>query len=307
MYLQNIININSPEWASYSNGNYNVFINLLDGTKIRLNNEDKLVPEFAESIDLNITNKCNIGCPYCYQGCTKDGRHADLQTWDAFIDSLPKYTELAINGNDLDHPLLEGFLMELRKKEVIANITVHQDVFTDPVLAGKLDTWFRLRLINGVGVSVNKPTENLIRIIDFLKINTLVLHVIAGVFDERQHNMLRGNNLKLLILGYKDMNRGYAYRINKKNCVTDNIAWLRNNIGNMINDYAAIGFDTLAVEQLGLNKESKYYMGDDGEYTFFVDLVSGEYAKSSTSIDRKKMMPGMTAQEMFQNIRRQHG
>lgn len=307
MYLQNIININSPEWKSYSNGNYNVFINLLNGTKIRANNEDNLTPEFAESIDLNITNKCSVGCAYCYQGCTKEGRHADLQAWHAFIDSLPKYTELAINGNDLDHPLLEGFLIELRKKEVIANITVHQDIFTDPELAGKLNIWRRLRLINGVGVSVNKPTENLIRIIDFLKINTLVLHVIAGVFDERQHNMLRGNNLKLLILGYKDMNRGYAYRIDKKNRVTDNIAWLRNNIGNMINDYTAIGFDTLAVEQLGLNKASKYYMGNDGEYTFFVDLVSGEYAKSSTSIDRKKIMPGMTAQEMFQNIRRQHG
>lgn len=304
MYLQNIININSPEWKSYSNGNYNVFINLLDGTKIRANNEDSLAPEFAESIDLNITNKCSVGCAYCYQGCTKEGRHADLQKWDAFVDSLPKYTELAINGNDLDHPLLEGFLMELRKKEVLANITVHQDVFTDPELAGKLDMWFRLRLINGVGVSVNRPTEKLIRAIDSLKIDTLVLHVIAGIFDEKQHNMLRSNNLKLLILGYKDTNRGYAYRIDKKNCVADNIAWLKNNIDNMTNEYAAIGFDTLAVEQLGLSKTSKYYMGDDGEYTFFVDLVSGEYAKSSTSLDRRKMTQDATAYDMFQDIRR---
>ena len=63
----------------YKNGNYTVSIDLSDGTKIRTAEEDEFVPAFAESMDINITNKCKVGCTYCYQGCTKDGQHAPLR------------------------------------------------------------------------------------------------------------------------------------------------------------------------------------------------------------------------------------
>ena len=61
----------------------------------------------------------------------------------------------------------------------------------------------------------------------------------------------------------------------------------------MIKKCEVCSFDNLALQQL--NVESlvdrdtwdTYYMGDDGTTTFYVDLVSMEYAKSSTSLDRK--------------------
>lgn len=43
--------------SKYRNGNYNVAI-FDDGTKIRYNNLDCLVPEFPESMDVKISNYC---------------------------------------------------------------------------------------------------------------------------------------------------------------------------------------------------------------------------------------------------------
>lgn len=50
--------------AKYKNGNYIVRL-FDDGTKIRMNNLDNLTPNFAESIDLEITSVCNGNCGYC--------------------------------------------------------------------------------------------------------------------------------------------------------------------------------------------------------------------------------------------------
>ena len=47
-------------WKEYKNGNYTVRINLENGTKIRYNNEDSMIPEYPESIDITITNQCNM-------------------------------------------------------------------------------------------------------------------------------------------------------------------------------------------------------------------------------------------------------
>ena len=71
--------------TTYTNGNYHVTL-LNDGTKIRYNRLDNLIPAFAESIDCNITERCDGGCGYCYLGCNEDGKHADLN--QSFFDLM---------------------------------------------------------------------------------------------------------------------------------------------------------------------------------------------------------------------------
>ena len=44
--------------GKYQNGNYKVML-LEDGTKIRYNNLDNLTPDFAESMDVKLTDKCS--------------------------------------------------------------------------------------------------------------------------------------------------------------------------------------------------------------------------------------------------------
>ena len=53
-------------WVSYQNGNYTVYINTTNGTKIRKNDLDYFEAEFPESFDLKITNCCKHGCKMCF-------------------------------------------------------------------------------------------------------------------------------------------------------------------------------------------------------------------------------------------------
>ena len=57
--------MSKQNWGHYKNGNYNVVISFKDGTKVRYNNEDKLVPDTIENFDYCITNFCDNGCPFC--------------------------------------------------------------------------------------------------------------------------------------------------------------------------------------------------------------------------------------------------
>ena len=116
--------------GEYKNGNYVVAI-YEDGTKIRYTEHDKFIPEFPESMDVKITNYCDMNCPWCHENSTSNGRHGDILHAD-FINSLRPFTEVAIGGgNPLSHPDLPVFLERLKQKNIIANITVNQRHFLD--------------------------------------------------------------------------------------------------------------------------------------------------------------------------------
>jgi hypothetical protein len=104
--------------GKYINGNYTVSI-YNDGTKIRENDLDNLTPAFAENCDVTITNRCDGACGFCYAGCTSNGKHGNLN--HPCLDTIPPYTELAINGNDLSHPDLIPFLKKRKKLLFLIN------------------------------------------------------------------------------------------------------------------------------------------------------------------------------------------
>ena len=139
----------------YRNGNYVVCMKG-DGTKIRRCDGDEFIPQFAENVDVKITSRCGVGCPFCYEGCTKGGRHADLFGY-RFIESLHPYTEFAINGNDMDHPDLERFLVFLKCRKVFANITVHQNQFMSNY--DLIKSYVESGLVHGIGISYNHYDE----------------------------------------------------------------------------------------------------------------------------------------------------
>ena len=47
----------------------------------------------------------------------------------------------------------------------------------------------------------------------------------------------------------------------------------------------------------------KYYMGDDGKFTMYVDLVKKEYAKNSISEERYSLSDLATVEEIFAKIK----
>lgn len=295
--------------GDYVNGNYRVSI-YNDGTKIRetLNEEDtRFIPQFAENCDVKITDKCDGGCPMCYEGCTVEGKHADLRNCVLNLDTLHPYTELALNGNDLTHPDLVWFLEELKKRKVIANITVNQKHFER-----NLDLIKRLvvdGLIHGIGISLVDPTPEFINKVKMFK--NAVIHVIDGVITREQFEALADHDLKVLILGYKTLGRGSKYLDEHLEEVLDRMTDTYIDLPELIPRFAVLSFDNLAINQLNVKrvltdeKWNEFYMGDDGDFTFYIDLVKGEFAKNSIAVsdERYPLMPNID--DMFNKIKRE--
>ena len=267
--------------SSYNNGGYLVDI-FDDGTKIRTKvSEDK--PVYPESMDVKITNFCvGPSCQFCHEGSNIDGEHSQLLDYLNIFQQLPKGAEIAIGGgNPLSHPQLDEFLQSLKNFGLIPNITVNQ-YHLDKNSIKRLQDWQENGMIYGVGISyLNKA--------DKLPLNNVVYHVIAGVHKYEVLRDLAEENV--LVLGYKQLRRGATYY--SRSVENKKLEWYRH-----IRDYLGsqrLSFDNLAIEQLRLyrflsaEKWAELYMGNDGEFTMYLDLVNGEYAKSSTSNVRHKI------------------
>jgi len=285
----------------YKNGNYTVTL-LSDGTKIRENDLDFFKPAFAENCDVKITDKCDGGCAFCYEGCTVNGKHGDILSYK-FLDTLHPYTELAINGNDLTHPHLVQFLQKMKDKKIVVNMTVNQIHFEKHYHLIKLLVDYGD--IHGLGISLNKPTNEFVNMVK--EFPNAVIHTINGILSPDDYEILKDNGLKVLILGYKQLRRGVDYYDSHESEVTKLQGWLYDNLKEMLNHFEVVSFDNLAINQLDvkrlLNEEqwNEFYMGDDGNYTFYLDLVEGTFAKNSLSMERWPIMDNID--DMFNKVR----
>lgn len=293
-------------WKHYKNGNYITSINLRTGTKIRENDLDNLTPAFAENCDITITHKCDGGCEFCYMGCTPDGKHGDILNYK-FLDTLHEYTELAINGNDLSHPDLIPFLEKLKEKKVIANMTVNQIHFErcQDMIKDLIDK----KLIYGLGISLKKPTKEFISLVK--QYPNAVIHTINGVTTIEDYKALAYHNLKILILGYKELQRGVEYMDNHHLSIAQAQSELYDMLGKIVEDgwFNVVSFDNLAIEQLDVKRLlsdeewNEFYMGRDMEFTFYLDLVEGKFAGNSLAPENERYNLLDSVDEMFKKIR----
>lgn len=294
----------------YQNGNYHTWI-YPDGTKIRASKEDRFKPDFAENMDIKICDRCDMGCPYCHEGSTPDGKLGDILN-EKFIDTLHPYQEVALGGgNVLEHPSLVPFLKKLRDHKVIANITLNQKHFLDNL--SFVESLVEQKLVYGVGVSLSSVTPALIEAVK--AIPNVVIHVIVGVVRREEIEGLAGHGLKILFLGYKDLRRGHDFLWDELFYVYLCKKYLKEEIPKIIRSkeyFDVVSFDNLAIEQLEVKKLlsreewEQFYAGDDGSHTFYIDMVECKFAKSSTaSFDRRYDLLD-NVDEMFRRIRDEH-
>ena len=306
-------------WVRYQNGNYTVSIDLGTGTKIRENDLDFFEAEFPESMDLKITNKCHNGCAFCHENSTRDGKHGDIMS-PSFIDKLHPYTEIAIGGgNPLEHPDLVPFLEKLKSLKMIPSMTIRQNDFMD-----NLDLITELvdkKLIYGLGISlVTTKQDGFIEAVQ--KFPNAVIHVINGIVTLDELEMLAYHNLKILILGYKEVRRGKD--LFYSDLATQSwIMQLRKETYDMLPQiigcrwFDVVSFDNLAIKQLNpqrlMSKEKwdEMYMGDDGidgemtSASMFIDMVERQFAKNSCSMERYPLMDNIT--DMYNVLRGKNG
>ena len=298
-------------WEIYNNGNYTVFLNTENGTKIRYNNSDVLICDRPESMDVKITNKCNHGCLFCHENSTSMGQEATYNILKEFAANVLPYTEIAVGGGNLMCNLehTEFFLKELQKTKAISSITVQQQDFIEFYYVIK--KWIEEKLVYGVGVSVDNPTNNLLH--EYLQdCPNAVIHTIVGMYDENYFKPLMNKGYKILFLGFKSFRRGSKYYQAKEKFIQENTEWLNNNIVSLNKAFKVISFDNLALEQLNMKEKvsqkmwDTLYCGDDGCFTFYVDLVEQTYTLNSTTLERQSIN-GQTPVEMFKDIRSRYG
>jgi hypothetical protein len=271
--------------ASYQNGNTVVTIEG-DGTKTR---EWEGIPQpyLPESIDVKITDHCDMGCAYCHESSVKNDRHCDIDILIDTMSCLPSGTELAIGGgNPLSHPRLVPFFEHLRDRGIIANITVNQGHLK--TYAKMLDHLIDKGLVHGLGISVTNANVSQIERLK-KKTDNIVFHMIAGVNTTTELDRLMDlGDCKVLVLGYKTFGFGVNYHSNKVDSgISDWKRKLKKYVGG-----CALSFDNLAIEQLDVRslftKEGweRFYMGDDFQFTMYIDAVKQEYAPTSRSNER---------------------
>ena len=290
----------------YMNGNVRTSI-FSDGTKERFTMDDEFKPTFAENMDIKICNRCSAGCSYCHEGSTPDGKLGDIMN-EKFIDTLYPFQECALGGGDiLEHPDLIPFLHKLKEKKVITNITLNQTHFEKNLELVK--NMVDQKLVYGLGVSLVNPTDEFInKIKDF---SNAVAHVINGVVTSKEMLKLADHELKVLVLGYKTLRRGEEYYKNEVESIAANQQWMYNNLPSLLNKFAVLSFDNLAIEQLEIEKRwrefsdepwDEFYAGDDGEFTYYIDMVERQFAKSSTAPFDKRYNLLDNVDDMFKII-----
>lgn len=275
--------------AHYKNGNTQVTI-YTDGSKTR-EFEDQAHVEFPESIDVKITNYCDMGCSYCHESSTVKGLHGDLDELMNVLEELPPGVELAIGGgNPLSHPKLIDFLAKLKLKGIIANITVNQG----HLLAYQETVRMLLEkeLVQGMGISIT--SENFKYIKPLMEISqNIVFHVIAGVNNISILDKLMniGGYCKVLILGYKMFGRGLVHF---NSAVPVGVKQWKQKLRKYVSK-CTLSFDNLAIEQLDVKQLftqegwAKFYMGDDFQFTMYIDAVEKQYAPTSRTSSEERI------------------
>ena len=308
--------IKNGNWVRYQNGNYFVSINLDNGTKIRETiNPDatEFVADFPESADVKITNKCPYNCMFCHEGSNINGKHSDAlhsHVWNTFCP----YTEVALGGGSVTgYPDLVPLLERLKSLHLIPNITVRQEEFMSnlPLIRKLTDE----KLIYGLGISLSNPNQE-----DFIKtvkeFPNAVIHVINGIVSLTELRKLANNNLKILILGYKEVRKGKILLANsaQNTIINNNKEALYAFLPKIITErwFDVVSFDNLAIKQL--NPKGRFvsdedwetiYMGDDGldgeqtSASMYIDLVENEFARNSCDVDHRMPVGNMSVKEMY--------
>ena len=338
----NDINYDSRDRIT-KNGNYYYAF----GTTIRSNlysdycklrfafNKETPVPEYPELIDLKITSQCNHNCPMCFEGSTKDGKHADIEYLKYLVRDVSnggkQIIEYSIGGgNILLYPELETLFKTIKKYNGYVNVTIKVDDTKTILENEKLLALFK-EYVDGCGVSVfneedAKKTQNFNKLLNYSDNNQccdtsqhrvhIVAHIIPEYIGYKTAKKIKDclsdykynefwKYIPVLYLGYKTLQRGKTQAWEK---LTDK--QLENLFGDSFENIDTL-FGQRYKDWLSKNFEYKYsYTRNEGEYSLYVDAVNKTVYMSSYNLERPYEMTRPFKENIlgiFNHIREDNG
>lgn len=291
--------------AQYKNGTATVEL-LEDGTR-KVEWEGELILKTPLQVDLKITNYCDLHnyCQWCHEASDKQGKHADLDKAIKVVSGLSKGAEIAVGGgNPLAHPGLRDFLVQARSFGLIPNLTINELHLKQ--FKKEIEDLIEHKLIFGLGISWSGKHKNLIKHFSELNPNTVV-HIIAGLSKLDALNEVKEVCSKVLVLGYKRFRKGNSFY---NDAIEKELQQWYRRLPLYFKDFT-LSFDNLAIEQLGIKRYftqkgwKRFYQGDEGTISFYLDAVEQMYALNSTSPIRFPFEDA-SIEQMFETIQTKH-
>lgn len=294
------------ELFKIENGNCDVTL-YEDGTRVVETLEpkdDHIILDQPLSLDINISNRCSNGCPYCYAGNTPTGKMADLLDIH-YLDNVSGL-EIAIN---IQYPLPENFelwLEKMKNQGIVVNGTINQlDFETDMDRLYYIKKLKNLGLLHGIGISFRNYNEDLYQTIQLELGYDVVIHTIVGITPVDDIIKLLKDDFKVLILGYKQKNRGIDY------FSQINVGKWAERINDILNceHESVIAFDTAGLKQLDIKsflsdqQWDESYQGDEGTISFYIDAVNKTFNIDSHTNEPAYDIGDLTLKEMFEIIK----
>lgn len=294
------------ELFKIKNGNCNVTL-YSNGTRIVETidpDDNQILLNQPLSLDINISNRCSNGCPYCYAGNTPTGKVADLKNMH-YLDNVTGI-EIAIN---IQFPLpdyFEEWLTKMKDQNIIVSGTINQlDFERDISLIDYMKTLHDKELIHGIGISYRSYNKDLYTKLKASLGHDIVIHTIIGVTPVEDIIHLLDNGFKILILGYKQKNRGIDYysQININKWVSD--------INKIVNYpfNSVLAFDTAGLKQANMKavlsdeEWDRSFQGDEGSISFYIDAVNNTFNIDSHTNNPAYNIEDLSLNEMFKIIK----
>jgi Radical SAM superfamily len=196
-----------------------------DGFKFRWSPDAYTKATLPELVDLKITDHCGWGCKFCYQGSTKEGKHAPYKVLTDAIDAFAAagVFEIAVGGGEpVEHPRFADLLTYAVKKKVTLNFTtfgVDWAVAGNPIVEAMKASYWK----GGIGVSVHSLGD--LAKVDKLAASLRALGVyrgqvmaqtVVGVLPMASTRAIVEASIaadrQVLLLGYKTTGRGASFK-----------------------------------------------------------------------------------------------
>jgi hypothetical protein len=238
-----------------------------------------------ELVDLKITDYCTFDCSFCYQGSTKEGKHAKLERLDVLAEALKrmKIFEVAIGGGEPTlHPDFINILKAFKDRGISANFTTRNLSYVVSN-AEALKEW---------GTSFAYSIDNLDQFEKYLAATKdgripikSTVQIVMGTWSKEDLLTLfeKSSWKNVTLLGYKTTGRGSDYTFD----ASYESARYADEILEAAREHSVrLAIDTALAEQWsdfldGLGIDKMLYREREGTHSMYIDAVTGQMGPSS--------------------------
>jgi MoaA/NifB/PqqE/SkfB family radical SAM enzyme len=276
-------------------GNAWVIFNKTTGSRLIWSfNDTKCEPSHPISVDIKVTNKCNFGCPYCYQNSTPEGKESATSDWEIaeYLRNI-RIFEVSIGGGE--PTLWDGLNMlieDLYNSDIVPNFTTRNYEW----LKSNPSTISR---VGQIGVSVSTIEDvmlvNSIVTMHCIDKKKIVPQITLGVIKEEDfaklYKFIKDLDYKISLVGFKTTGRGEKYSIIEyKDWIT-----------RYLSGYTYI--DSVIASTVNLEGLPYWsYSVKEGQYSCYIDFVEGKVATSSFSNDKVDLPEAKDFSKTFKTL-----